>query len=120
MDRQALAEAVRQRRYELDLTLDDLALSAGMSKQTVIRVEKGEQVTARTLYRLDRALGFVNGALEALLYLGRPPSRVPVEIDRDDPDEVEIWGLTRLGEDTRRALIAELRRQRRSEQGKTG
>lgn len=113
MDRQALATTARQRRLELDLTLDDVAAATGMSRMTIRAVETGKRVMPRTLYRLDRAYGYVPGALEGVLYLGRPPTLAPVEVNTDDPTEVEIWGLTRLAEDTRRALIAELRRQRR-------
>lgn len=68
-DRKVLADlGDRLARHRLDrnLTQDQLAREAGVSKRTVIRLEKGESSQLPNLVRVLRALGLL-GNLDALV-----------------------------------------------------
>ena len=59
-DPEALAELgsrLRQYRIQQELTVKDLAVRAGLAPLTILKGERGENMTLRTLLRLLRALG---------------------------------------------------------------
>jgi transcriptional regulator with XRE-family HTH domain len=76
-DRAALSDLgarLARQRLERNLTQDQLAREAGVSKRTVIRLEKGESTQLTNLVRVLRALSLL-GNLE-LLVPAPPPSPI--------------------------------------------
>ena len=68
-DRQVLAELgerLARRRLDRNLTQDQLAREAGVSKRTVVRLENGQSSQVTNLVRVLRALGLL-GNLDALV-----------------------------------------------------
>lgn len=70
-----LGERVARHRLNRNLTQDQLAREAGVSKRTVVRLENGESSQLTNLIRILRALNLV-GNLDALVPLPLPS---PVE-----------------------------------------
>lgn len=54
--RRAIGDAVREERLHQNRTQDDVWMAAGISRYTLQRVERGEDVTLSTLLRIARAL----------------------------------------------------------------
>lgn len=118
MHRDALAAAVRHRRGELGLKQAEVAARAGLrTRKTVATVEAGRPVKEFSLYALDRGLDWPTGTALHILTHGQP-ARDDYE---DDPEAQAIWNLDLLAQETRLALIDELRRRRRAgpKQGST-
>lgn len=69
IDWRALADAVRERRYALDLSQETLVEHGGPSHQIVRNIEKGLPADYRphTLYKLERALQWPRGHAERVL-----------------------------------------------------
>jgi transcriptional regulator with XRE-family HTH domain len=81
-DRQVLAELgerLARRRLDRNLTQDQLAREAGVSKRTVVRLENGQSSQVTNLVRVLRALGLL-GNLDALV---PAPLASPIEALRD-------------------------------------
>jgi transcriptional regulator with XRE-family HTH domain len=56
-DRQrAIGDTIRKERLRQNRTQDDVWLAAGISRYTLQRVERGEDMTLSTLLRIARAL----------------------------------------------------------------
>jgi transcriptional regulator with XRE-family HTH domain len=72
---QEIGERVARTRLELNLTQDETAQSAGVSKRTVERLEAGHSVQLGHFLRICRALGLLD-RLDAFL-----PEQVPSPID---------------------------------------
>lgn len=60
---EARAAAIRDKRQECGWTLDQLANKAGLSKSTVIRIERGKRVRRDSLKRVARALGLPDAVI---------------------------------------------------------
>lgn len=71
----ALAAAVKQRRKALRLSQIELAEAADVSRSTVQKLEKGENlgISRKTLGSVGRALGWAEGSVDAVLR-GKPPT----------------------------------------------
>lgn len=69
---------LRARRLELGMSLQDVAVRAGLNKSSVQRLEEGHHQTAKpeTLVRLAHAVGVSSGDLFALAGLSQP-SQLP-------------------------------------------
>lgn len=52
-----IGEAIRQRRKELDITLEKLELISGISRKTLIKLEKGGDVKFSTLTTVLSLIG---------------------------------------------------------------
>ena len=72
---QELGRRLARRRVERDLTQEQLAQEAGVSKATVERLEAGQAVKSTSLIRVLRSLGL----LEALNRLVPEPLPSPIE-----------------------------------------
>ncbi|MZE79612.1 hypothetical protein [Streptomyces xinghaiensis] len=86
-----LAERATRRRLELGLGVEPAARSAGISKDTWKRVERGARVRDTSYAHMERALGWAPGSCRLVLSGGEP---VPVERAKADP-EVVIASLPR-------------------------
>jgi DNA-binding XRE family transcriptional regulator len=73
---------VKELRDERGWTQDDLAKKAGLNKQSIFRIEKGEyQGTRReTIAQLSKAFG-----VDAVVLTGRPPTQPAPQADDADP-----------------------------------
>lgn len=58
---------VRQRRLALDLSQRDAAARGRISNQTWLNVENGRGANARSLVQIERALGWPEGTIDAIL-----------------------------------------------------
>jgi len=67
----SLGERLARQRLERNLTQDELARQAGVSKRTLIRLENGESSQMTNLIRVLRALGLLNH-LDALVPMPLP------------------------------------------------
>lgn len=74
-----LAEAVRQRREELDLTQLDVWLSGGPSNSTLTEIENAriETLTRTTARKLDAALHWEAGSAKRVWEGGEPTPLLP-------------------------------------------
>jgi transcriptional regulator with XRE-family HTH domain len=79
MDRERLASAARNRRLTLDLDIEDVARRSGLHRNTITKVEHGQPVKVRTLWKLDRGLGWVRGSAERVLAGGDPDNAAEPE-----------------------------------------
>jgi transcriptional regulator with XRE-family HTH domain len=66
---------LEQTRLNRNVTQEDLAREAGISRQTLARIEQGGEAKLSSFIRVLRALGLLEG-LEALV---RPPVPSPIE-----------------------------------------
>jgi transcriptional regulator with XRE-family HTH domain len=71
----ALGKRLAQRRLRRDLTQQQLADAAGVSRRTVVRLEGGESTQLTNLVRVLRALGL----LDDLAALAPAPGPSPLE-----------------------------------------
>lgn len=74
-----LGTLVREARIARDMTVAQLAASAGIDEQTIAELEEGTMPNVRErvdLREIDDALGWASGSAEGLLTEGRPPSRL--------------------------------------------
>jgi transcriptional regulator with XRE-family HTH domain len=109
--------AIKARAEELRKTLDQVAAEAGITKQTLRAIRRGEnRPFYKTANGIEDSLRWERGGLYALLDGGEPTALpdeppasgepVPVLID---PFEVQIRGLDHLTEDEQNEIIAEMR-----------
>jgi transcriptional regulator with XRE-family HTH domain len=90
-----LGKLVRERRLALDLSQRDAAARAGISNQTWLNVENGRSANQRSLAKIERALGWSPGSIDAIL-AGTPP---PSPIGAAPVLDITVLGnLTRLAE----------------------
>lgn len=66
-DWQRLAGKIRKRRAELDLSQQQVADAARVSLRTVASLESGQPAKERTLVRVERALEWTAGSMDAVL-----------------------------------------------------
>lgn len=71
-DLERLAQAVKTRRLELGPSRLKAAQSAGMSKDTWLRVERGEPVRELNYAKIDRELKWAAGSCSLVLRGGEP------------------------------------------------
>src|SRR5213593_1579757 len=95
-ERQRLAKYVRSARLAAHLSIDDAALSAGMSPVTWGRVEKALPVRSLTYAAIERALGWRPGAIESALD------------ERDDQDASTTGRATDTAAERVQALVDEI------------
>jgi len=57
---QELGRRLRAHRIQQELTVEELAAQAGVTPLTVLKAERGSNVTLRTLFRILRALGMID------------------------------------------------------------
>lgn len=115
-----LGRAVEERRLSAALhfaTQDQLAALAGVSRRTLTTLETGGRVRRATLTRIEHALDWAPGSVDALLSGGDPtPVEDPAPIF-SDPDEAALWALNNLSMSTRMSLIEHLRALKQSRAG---
>lgn len=129
--RRRLADAIDERRLDLDLRLTDVAERAGITRQTLrrVRFESGE-ITALTKAGLERSLQWRRGSIDAILRGGDP---TPIESpespgsfrERSDESDVEllneqeeeIWAIKSIPPDRRWSMILHLRQFPRKDVG---
>lgn len=75
-----LADKIRKRRAELDLSQQALADAAKVSLRTIPNLEGGQPAKDRTLARIERALGWAPGSIDTILDVeGGEPSPLAAE-----------------------------------------
>ena len=80
---QEFGAAFRRIRQDADMTQDDISLLAGISRTSVVNIEKGRQgVSLHTLYRLAQALDVPPATL-----LPTPPAPEAPHITHGDSSE---------------------------------
>jgi transcriptional regulator with XRE-family HTH domain len=57
---QSLGRRLRAHRIRQELTVEELAAQAGVTPLTVLKAERGSNVTLRTLFRILRVLGLID------------------------------------------------------------
>lgn len=62
----ALATYVRKTRLALNISFDELSTSSGVSKSTLIRLEKSGATSTENIFRIFAALGCLDKFIEAL------------------------------------------------------
>jgi len=106
---QEIGERIARTRLELNLTQDDAARSAGVSKRTVERLEAGHSVQLGHFLRICRALGLlerldtflpepVPSPIELLRFRGRERRRASGVRDTSSPEGPWRWGEDEGGE----------------------
>lgn len=101
-----LAAAVRERRLELGgMTQSEAASMAGVSDTTWNQVEAGKAVSARSMAKVERALGWQVGS-HALVMRGDAPIPAGAPVDADASSELlgALRELTEAVRDLRRDL----------------
>lgn len=119
---QRLGELVREQRERVGIYhIVDGATKAGVSRETWAKLERGDSVSRATYRKIEDALQWEHGSCEATLGGGEPTIReanthAPAVTGNPytDPLEREIWNLTALPEDERRAYIELMRERRRA------
>ena len=90
----SLGEVIRQRREELSLTQDQVALRVGISKPYLSNIET-ERVknppSDPVIDRLEQALQFGQGELRRIAHLVRTP------LDVRQEHEIRSWGPEKYG-----------------------
>jgi transcriptional regulator with XRE-family HTH domain len=80
-----LDEALEERRVDLDLTWRELADAARMSEPALRAIRRGTYApSTRTRRRLERAIGWQQGSIDAVLAGGEPTTVDPLEALNDD------------------------------------
>ncbi|MFJ5724714.1 hypothetical protein [Streptomyces sp. NPDC093149] len=69
---QTLADAVRQRRVQLDLKKIDVANDAEIAINTYMKIENGQSVRDVTYGKIESALGWAPGSCQEVLCGGQP------------------------------------------------
>lgn len=94
-NRKRLGAAVHQRRVDLDITSRRaLAEAAKIGKRTVDSVETGERVSVTSMYKIERALGWVPGSMEDILNGGDP-----TPLDNHQQETVDLDDLAATAEE---------------------
>jgi DNA-binding XRE family transcriptional regulator len=109
-----LGQLVRTRREVLQMTQRDASLAAGISDTTWFSVEQGKKVSNRTLARVERAMRWPVGTIDAVLKGERPPLEGQMVVGPpihgvvvDEPDVLAaITADPYLKEDQKEALRA--------------
>lgn len=100
--RELLADAMRQRRHELDLDWSDIARDAGITTSELARLRRSLDPTPEQARGLDRALRWEPGSVHALLSKGRLPVTLEdwrkattddSSVEKVDPVEARIRAL---------------------------
>jgi len=65
-----LGHRLRAHRIQQELTVEELAAQAGVTPLTVLKAERGSNVTLRTLLRILRALGMID---QVATWIPEPP-----------------------------------------------
>jgi transcriptional regulator with XRE-family HTH domain len=65
-----LGNRLRAHRIQQELTVEELAAQAGVTPLTVLKAERGSNVTLRTLLRILRALGMID---QVAAWIPEPP-----------------------------------------------
>ena len=65
-----LGRRLRAHRIQQELTVEELAAQAGVTPLTVLKAERGSNVTLRTLLRILRALGMID---QVATWIPEPP-----------------------------------------------
>lgn len=82
--RRRLADLMDDRRIELDLAWEDVARRAGVTGMTLRRVRNNESAPPRrTAHKIDRALEWEPGSVEAIL-TGGEPTPVPLTEEQQE------------------------------------
>lgn len=117
-DWQRLGAAVRARRHERRLSPYDVRMAGGPSPATVQKIEAGaaREITSQTKDKLEHALGWTLGSVDAVLAGGEPTLALPpgtegrAEVLHEGPGEriiIDIvTGLGELTEADRREILA--------------
>jgi transcriptional regulator with XRE-family HTH domain len=110
-----LGRLVRERREALRISQG----AAGLSASTWRKVEKAVDPPYRrsTLLAIAGALRWAPESIDRILAGGDPVETgalhaLAPSVDLDDPDERDLWALTRLSEQLRWKLIQDLREER--------
>ncbi|MFC5184413.1 hypothetical protein [Actinomadura harenae] len=87
-DWQRLAECVSQRRAQLGLTQEDVRAAGGPSTVTLRYIESASQDSykSNSLTRLERALDWAAGSVEAVLAGGEPTERSAAKRPPSNPE----------------------------------
>lgn len=123
LDQERVAETVRVRRGELGLTQQQVAEAAGVDTATISSLERAERWPwARNRTRIEGALGWQPGSLEAIGRGGQPTpvERQAAQAPYTDPAERHIAETPGLSEGEVSALIEVARAIRAQGQRKTG
>ena len=65
-----LGHRLRAHRIQQELTVEELAAQAGVTPLTLLKAERGKNVTLRTLLRILRALGMID---QVATWIPEPP-----------------------------------------------
>lgn len=79
-----LGHRLRSHRIQQELTVEELAAQAGVTPLTVLKAERGSNVTLRTLFRILRALGMID-QVESWIPEPPPSPLALLEEKRDRP-----------------------------------
>jgi len=112
-----LGQVVRARRHALDLTQREASIAAGISDTTWFSVEQGKKVADRTLARVERAMRWPPGTIDAFLTGEEspvPPLQVGPPVDAVVVDEPSIEERIAAIEAELEALKATLMRRART------
>lgn len=112
--RARLGRAVKSRREQRRLSIDNAADAAPMSPVTWSKVERGERVRGLTYAGIEKVLGWLPGSVETVLDGGEPaavqseqaPGRLPAGFNLREEFR-RIRGLT-VSCETKLALIGEI------------
>lgn len=96
---QELYEAIDDRRVELDLTWKELAVRAGISTTTFENVRHGRLPRKLTRRRIEDALGWTRGSINAILDGGKPALRGQAPDPRTASPEELAEALEQLREE---------------------
>jgi transcriptional regulator with XRE-family HTH domain len=113
LDQERVAEFLRDRRGELELTQQQLAERAGVDTGTVSNLERAERwPQPRSRANIERALGWQSGPLQAIakgrtpVLIDQPPGGRPRYLDAAEQHIADTPGLT---PDEAEALVAVMR-----------
>ena len=76
-DLQRLAHHAWTRRHDLGLPITGIAAQAGLSKDTYVRIERGQPVSASSYTKAETALGWAVGTVRTVLDGGEPTLAAP-------------------------------------------
>ncbi|MDI3315903.1 MAG: hypothetical protein QJR12_16985 [Mycobacterium sp.] len=88
------------RRAEFDLTWDQVAARAGVSKETLFRAAHGRPLRTRTKKAIERALHWASGSIDHIQAGGEPVDDSEPEA-RSDDELAELAELRRIAEDVK-------------------
>jgi transcriptional regulator with XRE-family HTH domain len=101
-----VGQQVDRRITELGMTKAAVARRAGVDTSTLwkVRTGRGDEVSERTVERIDKALRWPAGTIKAVRQGQDPPTAVLTDPDRLDRLEDELADLTQRLEDVARML----------------